>query len=144
MKTYKPPKRTVLLWQIRIGIMSTMLCAVVVVIKTKFSYSFFAVDILILILFSVATGLVFWYIPTYFKNYELTQGNNLLIIKSGVFLRHERIMPEPRLIYTKRYRTPLSRVFGLSNLLFRATRAITIGAEFCDKDIDEILKEMLR
>ena len=144
MKTYSPSKSSIILWQIRICIMSTTLCGAAIFLALNFGYMFFAVKVLIIALILVSFGLVFWYIPTYFKNYELALDNRALIIKSGVFLRHERIMPEPRLIYTQRYRTPLSRAFGLSGLLLRATRAATFSAEFCDTDIDEILKEMLR
>lgn len=142
MKTYSPSKNTSVLWQIRTGIMLTALCGAGLFISLKFKYVFFAVNILILTLFLGGLGLIFWYIPTYFKHYELSVGNSALIIKSGVFIRHERIMPEPRLVYTQRYRTPLSHAFGLSGLLLRATRAATFSAELSDCDIDEILKEM--
>lgn len=143
MKVYCPTKNTVILWQIRVVVMSTILCAAAVYVSFAIKMKLFLAVAIISAIFTLKALLVFWYIPIYFKGYELAINENALIIKSGVILRHERIMPEPRLVYTERYRTPLSRVLGLSGLLLRATRAATFSAELPDAYIDEILKEML-
>lgn len=88
--------------------------------------------------------LIFAYIPNYFKAYSISLSQNALIVKSGVLLKTERIMPEPRMLYAESYHTPLSKAFGLSGLMLRASRAATFCAELKEKDINEILKEMSR
>ena len=138
MKTYRPPKNTLFLWQTRIVVMLTIIIA-------AFSWVWFLTPYFLII---VATALfvflffALFYLPRYFKNYSLNVCDNALIIKSGVFVLHERIMPNPRLIYTERYCTPLSRIFSVSGLVLHATRAATFTAELRDSDITEILKGM--
>ncbi len=138
MKTYHPPKSTIFLWQMRFVVMLTVLLALVSWIW--YINSYFIIFAIVLSILCVTV--TFLYIPLYFKQYSLTICDNAVIIKSGVFVRHERIMPNPRLIYTERYRTPVSRAFGVSGLVLRATRAATFTAELSDADITEILKEM--
>lgn len=138
MKTYHPPKSTIFLWQMRFVVMLTVLLALVSWIW--YINSYFIIFAIVLSILCVTV--TFLYLPLYFKRYSLTICDNAVIIKSGVFVRHERIMPSPRLIYTERYRTPVSRAFGVSGLVLRATRAATFTAELSDADITEILKEM--
>ena len=138
MKTYHPPKSTIFLWQMRFVVMLTVLLALVSWIW--YINSYFIIFAIVLSILCVTV--TFLYLPLYFKRYSLTLCDNAVIIKSGVFVRHERIMPSPRLIYTERYRTPVSRAFGVSGLVLRATRAATFTAELSDADITEILKEM--
>ncbi len=138
MKTYHPPKSTIFLWQMRFVVMLTALLALVSWIW--YINSYFIIFAIVLSILCVTV--TFLYLPLYFKQYSLTICDNAVIIKSGVFVRHERIMPTPRLIYTERYRTPVSRAFGVSGLVLRATRAATFTAELSDADITEILKEM--
>ena len=144
MKTYTPPKNSVLLWQIRISVMLTSTAFVLFYATRVFSLGFQMLLLIEGVLCLVGIVLVFAYIPTYFKRYAISICDNAFIIKSGVFLTHERIMPEPRMIYAERYYTPLSKVLGLSGIILRASRAATFCAELSDKDINEILKEMSR
>lgn len=142
MKTYTPPKNTTLLWQIRIGVMSTTLVVAIYAAAKLFGqvYPVIAVAEGILILMGII--LIFAYIPSYFKRYSIITTKNAIIIRSGIFLKTERIMPEPRMLYAESYHTPLAKALGLSGLLLRASRAATFCAELEEKDIKEILKEM--
>ncbi len=140
MKTYRPPRSTLLLWEIRNVVMLTIILAALSWVWVLNAYYWVIVLIALLVFLFFAV----FYLPRYLKNYSLTVCNNAVIIKSGVFLLHERIMPNPRLIYTERYRTPLARTLSLSGLVFHATRAATFTAELTDSDINEILKEMAR
>ncbi len=140
MKTYHPPKSTLFLWQIRIVVMLTTLLALVSWVWFLTAYFLLIAAFLALL----CLAFVFLYLPQYFKNYSLTLSDNAIIIKSGVFVHHERIMPAPRLIYTERYRTPIATAFGVSGLVLHATRAVTFTAELSDFDTSEILKEMSR
>ncbi len=140
MKTYCPPKSTLFLWQIRIVVMLTLVLALI-----SWIWYIPSCFLIVAATFSVSCmAIAFLYLPYYFKRYSLTVCANAIIIKSGVFIQHERIMPTPRLIYTERYRTPISRAFGVSGLVLHATRAATFTAELSDADITEILKEMSR
>lgn len=138
MKTYHPPKSTLFIWQIRVVVMLTLFLALL-------SWVWFLTSYFLLIaafLTAICIMLALLYLPKYFKNYSLSMTNNAIVIKSGVIVQHERVMPTPRLIYTERYRTPLARAFGVSGLILHATRAATFTAELSDADITEILKEI--
>ncbi len=136
MNTFKPDKSTVFLWQIRILLITALLS--IIVASAKFFMSFFAYISVAIVLLGVI--IAFLYIPKYFERYSITVGENALIIKSGIFLKHERIMPNPRLIYIERYFTPLSKLFGICGLILHATRAGTITAEMKNADIDRIME----
>lgn len=144
MKIYTPPKNTTLLWQIRIGIMLTVFNIVLYAAVKLFGINFHICAVAAAVLILIGIILIFAYIPSYFKAYSIELSENALIIKSGVLLKTERIMPEPRMLYTESYHTPLSKAFGLSGLMLRASRAATFCAELRATDTNEILKEMSR
>ena len=62
-----------------------------------------------------------------------------IIIKSGVIIKIEKVLPRPRMIFVERFTTPLARVFGLSQLFLRATRTNLITAELTNDQINSIL-----
>ena len=136
MKTFKPDKSTLFLWQIRVLLVTALLSFITA--SVKIFVSFFAYLSLVIALLGVL--IVFIYLPKYFERYTITIKENAFLIKSGVFLKHERIMPNPRLIYIERYFTPLSKCFGVCGLILHATRAATITAEMKNSDIDEIME----
>ncbi len=138
MKTYHPPKNTLFLWQLRVFIALMLFIAVTSWIWVLTPY--FTVIAAAAVL--VAAFFVFFYIPKYIREYSITLGENALILKSGVFVHHERIMPYPRLVYTERQQTLLARGFRVSGLILRATRAVTITIEFGNRDVAEILEAM--
>lgn len=136
MKIFKPPKNTLILWQIRIFVMISALLLV-------FAWVWLFADVFLIV---AAVGaavwlfLAFFYLPKYLKSYSIVISGEAMIIKSGVFIKNERIMPNARLIYAEHYRTPLSRCFGLSGLILRATRAATFTMELELSNINEIVE----
>ncbi len=136
MKVFKPDKSTVFLWQIRVLIITALLSLITG--SVKFFVSFFAYFSVVIALLGVI--IAFLYIPKYFERYTIMVSRNALIIKSGIFLKHERIMPNPRLIYIERYFTPLSKAFGVCGLILHATKAATVTAEMKTADIEKIME----
>lgn len=131
---YRPPKKTLLLWQLRVAVAFVVFAAIISWLWFLTTYSTYIVIAAAI----VAVAVVFAYLPQYIKRYDITLSENALIIKSGVFITHERIMPYPRLLYTERLRTPLAARFGVSALVLKATRTAAVMLELNDADIEEI------
>ncbi len=136
MKTFKPDKNTLYLWQIRV-----LLITILLVVLCVWAKSFVSFFVYLSVVFAVFGALAaFVYFPKYFDRYEVSVTENALIIKSGILLKHERIMPNPRLVYIERYYTPLSRCFGVCGLILHTTRAATFTAEMSQHDIGKIME----
>lgn len=136
MKIYYPPKNTLFLWQIRLNLL-----LVLVLLLNLWIFAFSSVFLGIFIfLFAVSLFFTVFYFPKYFKNYSLTLKENALILKSGVFVLRERIMPYPRMVYAERRQTPISKILGVTGLILHATRAATFTVEFGNNDVFEIME----
>lgn len=137
MKAYFPSKRTKLLWQIRVTAVGVVLIGITCFIRPLRLY-FWAVAAVVLL----STASVLAYLPFFLKNFKLSLCENALIIESGVLIRHERVMPYPRMLYTEQRKTPLAGRLGVSSLVFRATKAAIFTPEFQDTDVCEILEAL--
>lgn len=132
MKENLLPKRTALLWQIRIGgaglILIIALCAFAFITRW------------LLLAAAVLTALLavflFWYLPRYFKSYEILFPKGAVVINRGVFIKTTHIMPFSRLVYAQSFATPLAKRMGLSALSLKAARSSIIIPELNAEDVD--------
>ncbi len=139
MTTYKPPKKTKTLWALR------SLCFMVILCILSAWFMFLSVKIVLAVLATIAAVLILFntiYMRAYIENYSVSVGQNAVIIKSGVFIKKERIMPQKRLIYTERITSPIAYLFSLSALTLRAARTMTLTIELDKEDIERIIKEV--
>ncbi len=119
------PRRTLLLWQIRV----VMLTALLILLCLRFveMLSFLKIVILVIAILGLLT--IVWYLPVFFKSYELLFRNDAVIINYGVFIKFTHIMPYRRLIYAQSFATPLARLFGITALSLKAARSRVIVPE---------------
>lgn len=132
MKENLLPKKTVFLWQIRIGIIGLILLAAICAFV-------FLTPLMLLAAAPVATLLavfLFWYLPRYFKSYEILFPKGAVVINRGVFIKTTHIMPFSRLVYAQSFATPLAKKMGLAALSLKAARSSIIIPEFDAKDVD--------
>ncbi len=110
------------------------LCVLLAVFRVKH-------DIFITIITAAALLLsaVIVYLRFYFKKYSITVDKGAIIVKSGVIIRTERLLPAPRLIFAESFTTPLSRLLGLSQLSLRAIKVNLITAELTKAQTKSIL-----
>lgn len=136
MRIFTPTKQTLLLWRLR----SMVLLIVVLFITFWFRFVFKY----IIYFTAVAVGLIlifdFWYMPRFIRGYSVAVSKNAIIVKSGVFIRHERIMPFPRLVFVSRYSTPLSKMLFTSGIAIHAARAMIFTIELNNRDVAEIME----
>ncbi len=129
------PKKTVFLWQIRLILISLL------PIYAFYYFSFLTKWILLGIAVIVPLTLiaVFWYIPAYFKSYEISFPNGAIVINRGVIIKSTHIMPFTRLIYAKSLATPFARMLGLSALVLKAARSGILIPELSKADVETFM-----
>lgn len=137
MKTYTPPKKILILWHIRSLILLIMLS--LITLWVWFLTVYFAIVIGVAVLLMAVLNFI--YLPLYLSRYSVTVSSEAIVIKSGVIIHREQIMPIPRMVYVQRLTTPLARAFSVSALSLRATRAMLITLELKKSDIEEIIGE---
>ncbi len=72
---------------------------------------------------AIAAFLGFYYIPRFYRSYNVAVNEDALVVSRGVFIRRRYVLPCPRLIYFERTETLFSRLFGLFFVRVHAARA---------------------
>ena len=140
MKENQLPKKTVLLWQIRIGLIGIILLVGI----SAFGLLTRLVLIGTAVVAAILAFFLFWYLPRYFKSYEILFPKGAVVINRGVFIKTTHIMPFSRLVYAQSYATPLAKRMGLAALTLKAARSSIIIPEFDAKDVDYYIDFLAR
>ena len=132
MKENQLPKKTVTLWQIRIGLIGLILLILVC------AFGFLTRWVLLggVVIAVMLAVFLFWYLPRYFKSYEILFPKGAVVINRGVFIKTTHIMPFSRLVYAQSFATPLAKRMGLSALTLKAARSSIIIPELNAEDVD--------
>lgn len=125
MKENTLPKKTTLLWQVRIIIITFILVAACLYFEPLFSF----LKIAAIIIGIIGIILAFLYFPFFFKSYKIILSNDALIVKFGIIVKIEHIMPYKRMIYAQSFETPLARIFGIAAVRLKAARSYLFVAE---------------
>lgn len=132
MKENLLPKRTAFLWQIRIGGAGLIFIIVLCGFSFLTGWLFLAAAVLTALL----AVLLFWYLPRYFKSYEILFPKGAVVINRGVFIKTTHIMPFSRLVYAQSFATPLAKRMGLAALTLKAARSRIIIPELNAFDVN--------
>ncbi len=128
--TFSYPKRTALLWQIRISAISALLCAVTVRLSVVIGLCLIA---------PICLAVIFIYLPLYFKGCTVTITECAVCVSRGVIIKTTHIMPFPRLIFAESVTTPLAASMRLKGVVLRASRAFIVIPEMKSADADFLL-----
>ena len=85
---------------------------------------------------------VVWYLPAFFKSYEILFKNGAIIINYGVFIKFSHIMPYTRLIYAQSFATPLARLFRVTAISLKAARSRVIVPEILLSDAMRVMDSL--
>lgn len=138
MVEHKLPRKTLLLWQIRIIIIGFFVEGVFNYICRSFSWCLPAS----LVLAALFLLLLVWYVPTLFKTYRIKYINGALVVESGVIIKTTHIMPFTKMIYTQSIITPLAKLFGLSAVVVKAARSRILIPEIPIKDVEDFARAL--
>ena len=130
------PKKTIILWQIRILIAFAALGAAVAF------FARYADWFMLLAMIIVGLGLLFSvvYVPFYIKSYKITIDENSKCITNGLLIKTTNIMPFPRLVFAQSFTTPISSFFKLKCVMLKATRGWILIPELENKDAKYLLE----
>mgnify|MGYP006974625796 CR=1 FL=1 len=135
MTVNKLPRKTLLLWQIRLAIINIIVLAVCFYFRWGFSW--------ILPLYIVFTALclllIFLYLPKYIQSYSIKLMGDTVIIDCGVIIKTTQIMPYSRLIYSQTFTSPLAYKMGITAVSLKAARSRIIIPEIKKEDAQELI-----
>lgn len=138
MKRRFLPKRTLLLWQIRV----VMLTALIITVCLWYSGALPLLTIVAWSLGAIGLLVVVWYLPMFFKSFEMLLQGEAIIINYGVFIKFSHVMPYSRLIYAQTFATPIARAMGLTALSLKAARSRVIIPEVLLSEAMKVLKSL--
>lgn len=140
MKEFKLPKRTLLLWQIRI----TLLWILLSLVFYLFSFKFETFLIILAVIAILSLLAIFLYLPKYFSIFRIKCLKDAVVVENGIFVRRCHILPFSRLIYSQTLNTPLSKAFGVTAVTLKAARSFIFIPELLDEDSKEFLTVLVK
>lgn len=129
------PKKTTVLWQIRMVLITFALA----VACFYFSYLFSFLKIAAIAVAVVGVLTAFLYLPFFFKSYKIILSNDAVIVKYGILIKVDHIMPYKRMIYAQSFQTPLARIFGIAAVRLKAARSYLFVAEIDEQSVQSII-----
>lgn len=136
--TFNLPRKTRVLWQLRIILAFAVLCAVVAF------FSRYTLWFLLPTAIIAAIGLIFAfiYVPFYFNSYKITVDDNSISITKGVVIRTTNIMPYPRLVFAQSFTTPLSSALKMKCVMLKAARGWILIPEIENEHAEYLLDNL--
>lgn len=125
MKENTLPKRTTWLWFVRV----IFITFIVSVLCLYFAPLFSLLKIAAIVIAVLGVILAFVYLPFFFKTYKIILSNDAVIVKYGILIKVEHIMPYKRMIYAQSFETPLARILGVTAVRLKAARSYLFVAE---------------
>lgn len=90
-------------------------------------------------LFAIFLFAVFYYIPCFIKTTVICVSKEGVVVKYGVFIKTEKIMPALRLIYVETHQTLLARAMGLCAVSFLGAKVRITTPEMPLSDAEKII-----
>lgn len=136
--TFNLPRKTRVLWQLRIILAFAVLCAVVAF------FSRYTLWFLLPTAIIATIGLIFAfiYVPFYFNSYKITVDDNSISITKGVVIRTTNIMPYPRLVFAQSFTTPLSSALKMKCVMLKAARGWILIPEIENEHAEYLLDNL--
>lgn len=135
MKENTLPKKTTLLWQVRIIVITFVLVTACLYFESPFSF----LKISAIVIGILGVILSFLYLPFFFKSYKIILSNDAVIVKFGIIVKVEHIMPYKRMIYAQSFETPLARLLGVAAVRLKAARSYLFVAEIEKESAQSII-----
>lgn len=129
------PKKTTLLWQIRIILITFVLVALCL----YFAKTFLFLKNVAVIIGALGIFLGVLYLPFYFRSYRIILNNDAIIVKYGILIKIDHIMPYKRMIYAQSFESPLAQVMGITALRLKAARSYLFIAEIDKESAQQII-----
>ena len=133
--TFTVPRKTQILWQIRIAFVLAVSCAVLVVF-CRISLWFLLPTAIVL---SIGSAFIFGYIPMFCGNYQITLDDVGICITKGVFITEIIVIPHPKLAFVKSISTPVLNLMNLRFIMLKVSRGWIFVPEMDAHHINQVL-----
>lgn len=134
--TFTLTKKTLRLWQFRLAAVTVVLSALFSALaRVGWYFAVFAA-----VIAAIGAVEIFVYLPLYRKVWKMAVSTAAVEVECGVIIRVNHIMPNPRMIYTNSYETPLGKKLGLRGIVLKAARGRLVLPELEYALTDEVLK----
>lgn len=136
--TFRLPKKTRILWQLRIVLAFACVCAAVAF------FSRYTLWFLLPAAIIATMGLIFAfiYVPFNFNSYKITVDDNSISITKGVIIKTTNIMPYPRLVFAQSFTTPLSAMMKMKCVMLKAARGWILIPEIENVNAEYLLDNL--
>lgn len=131
MSELRLSKITLMLWKIRVTVLTLLLLAVL----AYFCHGYGWFLIVILALVCLYEGVMLWYLPKLFRNYRIKYINGAVVIESGVVIKTTHIMPFSKMIYAETITSPLAKLMGIKALSLKAARSRILIPELPENEV---------
>ena len=135
---FRLPKRTILLWQLR------MAPAVVLLFLAALFFKSIALWIYILLLATTLVIILFTliFLPLIIKSYEISADRYAITVRRGVIIKTVNVMPYPKTVFVRSIKTPLSSKMGLCAVSVKAVRRSLFIPEMRKDDAEMLLSRI--
>ena len=135
MKENTLPKKTTILWQIRVIVIAFILASLCLYFVPFFSF----LKVAAIVIAVLGVLIAFLYLPFFFKTYKIILSNDAVIVKFGIIIKLEHIMPYKRMIYAQSFETPMARIMGVTAVRLKAARSYLLVAEIEKESAQSII-----
>lgn len=135
--TFSLPKKTLILWQIRLFLTAPLLFSVIFAFF-GISYSAFLSAVILSVIYIIVCVFLFFY----YKSHKITLNSNSVAVEKGIIIKRTYIMPSIRIIFTRSISTPLSKAFGLTAMSLKNVGTGIFIPELESDKVDIIRKEL--
>ncbi len=80
-----------------------------------------------------------WYIPRFVRSHEVTLGEDAIIVKVGVFIKRQHIIPDKRCVYCRKISGPITRAFGVASIQIKTIHGIVTIFGIDEKQADFLI-----
>ena len=136
---YRPPKRTLRLWQVRVAVVTLGVMALAGATTGYFVGFGPVAAVTIAAVAAIGCLTAFFYLPVAFRHCRIIAGDDAVIVKRGVLFQVTYLMPYPRLIYAQSFSTPLSAAFHLKGIVLKAARGFIVVPEISEHEAQRLL-----
>ncbi len=136
--TFALPKKTRILWQIRISFVFAVLYAPLVVFCRHSPIILLPTTVVV----TIGSVFVFVYATIYLKRYKITVDKSGVCLTKGLIIKTVVIVPYARLAFIKSFSTPLAALLKLKCTMLKVSRGWLIIPEIESEQAECLIKMM--
>lgn len=137
MKEFVLSQKTPFLYILRMVLAETCIILLLNSVNTPFLKEIIYLSLILLILLSV-------YAVFYCKSVKVLLYGEVIVIKKGILIRREHVLPLKKQVYTLSLQTPLAKFLGVTAISFKAVRKTVFIPELDSFDAQRLLSLILQ